>query len=231
MTLYSADIMEFAKPVEKNTHKKTKKEAPADVLDIKPEPSEPLKKEMSEKRKAALAKAQETRKRKREEAQLAKQQEVESKKQEEEKIAKEKSLAEEKKILIKEKRRQARLAKKVSVPETPEEPKTEEPKIEEPKIEEPKTEEPKIEDNEDKPQRRKRARKNPADPPAWFQKYVEGVKKEQSKHVDQKVPQKQVKVEAQAQAKKSWDNGLTRDRVKNEVDQHMNRMYSMIFSR
>lgn len=223
MTLYSADIMEFAKPVEKAAHKKTTKASAPEETTKTPEETiekvEPVKKEMSEKRKAALAKAQETRKRKREEAQLAKQQETEAKQKEEEMLAKEKTLAEEKKLLLKEKRRQARLAKKNSVPETPEEPKTEE---------EPKEEQKEVEEVVNK---RKRARKNPADPPAWFQKYVEGVKKEQSKHVDQKVPQKQVKFEAQAAAKKSWDNGLTRDRVKNEVDQHMNRMYSMIFSR
>lgn len=70
-----------------------------------------------------------------------------------------------------------------------------------------------------------------SEPPQWFKKYVEGVKKEEAVHKEEKVPAKQVKLEAQEVAQKSWDNGLTRDRVSNEVDGHMNRMYSMIFAR
>lgn len=84
----------------------------------------------------------------------------------------------------------------------------------------------------------KRVRKQPVksdvekgEPPVWFKKYVEGVKKEEAAHKEIKVPAKQVKIEAQETAQKSWENGLTRDRVSNEIDSHMNRMYSMIFAR
>jgi hypothetical protein len=41
---------------------------------------------------------------------------------------------------------------------------------------------------------------------------------------------KQVKQAAKDVAQESWNNGLTRDRVNNEVDNHMNRMYSQIFA-
>jgi len=73
----------------------------------------------------------------------------------------------------------------------------------------------------------KRVRKPKVDnsPPAWFQKYVQSVKKEEAMLKTEKVPAKQIKQEAQEQAQKSWDNGLTRDRVTSELDNHMNRMY------
>lgn len=75
----------------------------------------------------------------------------------------------------------------------------------------------------------KRAQKNPSDPPKWFVQYVESVKKEESKHAEIKKPKKVIVEEAGEQAKNSWNDGLVRDRVRNEVDNHMNRMYSMIF--
>jgi len=70
----------------------------------------------------------------------------------------------------------------------------------------------------------KRVRKPKADnsPPAWFQKYVQSVKKEEAMLKTEKVPAKQIKQEAQEQAQKSWDNGLTRDRVTSELDNHSN---------
>ncbi|MEG3883811.1 hypothetical protein QT971_06325 [Microcoleus sp. herbarium19] len=74
--------------------------------------------------------------------------------------------------------------------------------------------------------KQKRQRKNfdPEEPPKWFEKYVQGVKREQ----EGKKPTPQ---ETKVEAKTKWDNGLVRDRVRNEVDSHMNRMYSMIFNR
>ena len=69
------------------------------------------------------------------------------------------------------------------------------------------------------------------DPPHWFQKYVENVKKEEAALRTEKVPAKQIKQEAQEAASKSWNDGLTRDRVTSELDNHMNRMYSQIFAR
>lgn len=76
-------------------------------------------------------------------------------------------------------------------------------------------------------ERKPRKKYNPEDPPKWFQKYLEGVKREQ----DQKKPVKQIQQEAEVEAKTRWENGMVRDRVRNEVDSHMNRMYSMIFNR
>ena len=81
------------------------------------------------------------------------------------------------------------------------------------------------------PKKRVRKQAPKGEPPQWFQKYVEGVKKEEAVQKVEKVPAKQVKIEAQQAAQKSWDDGLTRDRVSNEVDNHMNRMYGMIFAK
>jgi hypothetical protein len=76
-----------------------------------------------------------------------------------------------------------------------------------------------------------RQKKDPSIPPHWFAKYVEGVKNEQASLKPEKVAKKQIKEEAMETASKSWNNGLTRNRVQNEVDSHMSRMYSMIFSK
>jgi translation initiation factor 4G len=109
--------------------------------------------------------------------------------------------------------------------------KVEEPKVEEPKVEEAKVEEVKVEEVKQKKPRAPRKKRDPAEAPVWFAKYVEGVKKEQSAIKNEKVPAKKVKEEAQEAAAKSWNHGLTRNRVQNEVDGHMSRMYSMIFSK
>ena len=69
------------------------------------------------------------------------------------------------------------------------------------------------------------------EPPVWFKKYIEGVQKEKQIYSEKKIPQKQMKIEAEEVAKKSWENGLTRDRVKDELDNHMSRMHKMIFGR
>ena len=77
----------------------------------------------------------------------------------------------------------------------------------------------------EKKQRAPRQKKDPTQPPQWFAKYVEGVKKEQATIGQEKVPAKKLKEEASEAAAKSWNNGLTRNRVQNEVDSHMSRMY------
>ena len=76
MTLYSADVLDLAKPVVDKKVKKGKKALVPEVV-VAPEPEAvveeaPKKKVPTEKQLAALAKAQETRKRKREEEELAK---------------------------------------------------------------------------------------------------------------------------------------------------------------
>jgi hypothetical protein len=79
MTLYSADVLDLAKPVLDKKVKKGKKAAATGEVETVPEPEvvetveeAPKKKVPTEKQLAALAKAQETRKRKREEEELAK---------------------------------------------------------------------------------------------------------------------------------------------------------------
>lgn len=70
------------------------------------------------------------------------------------------------------------------------------------------------------------------EPPAWFKKYVAGVKNEQREMREApKKPKKEVAKEADEMARQQWGNGLVRDRVNNEVDKHMGRMYQMIFNR
>ena len=131
-------------------------------------------------------------------------------------------------------------AKKVKLEEKIEEPKEEsisaetlvEEKIEEPKIEEKvqvkvavqEVEAPTVQVKTKKP-RAPRQKKDPTVPPQWFAKYVEGVKSEQATLKPEKVGKKQIKEEAKEAASKSWNNGLTRNRVQNEVDSHMSRMY------
>jgi hypothetical protein len=156
-----------------------------------------------------------------------------------------------KKEAQKEKRRLAREAKKVTIPESVSEsvPMTEDTLIEEPVVE------PKVE--EEKPMKKTRKRKQPTldqqvddaiaavstanavaptpvveeEPPAWFRKYVTGVKNEESQLRSPKKPKRQVAKEANQMANEQWGKGLVRDRVRNEVDQHMSRMYQMIFNR
>lgn len=109
-------------------------------------------------------------------------------------------------------------ASKVEEPKV-EEPKVEETKVEETKVEEQKVEEPKVEAKIEK-KRAPRKKRDPSIPPTWFAKYVEGVKKEQAMQSNAKVPAKKVKEDAQETATKSWSNGLTRNRVENEVNSH-----------
>lgn len=206
MVLYAADLIDFEKP--KPITEKT------DKLPAEPK----VKKEMTEKQKAALLKAQETRKLKKEAAAKEKleQEELARKLQEAAlKKPRKKAKVEEPEVKVEE----------VNVEEKPK--KQKKVKVAEPAPEP--TPEPAPE-----PKKRKRESKPKSnDPPEWFKKYVEGVQKEKAA-AGGDVSKKQetiIKNEALKVAQKSWDSGFTRDRVQNEVDSHMNRMYSMIFSR
>lgn len=216
MTLYAADVMDLAKPVEtKKSRGKKKAELPTPPVsepeEVKTETKqEKPKRELTEKQKAAFEKARETRKRKREEALATKQaEEEEIKKKQDEIAAKEAEIAA-KKEAAKEKRRLAREAKKNATVD-------EQIDQEVAKV----TKKPRI----------SKSTNTDHTPPAWFQKYVEGVKKEQARHEKEKKPVKQIQQEASQVAQTKWDDGFVRDRLRNEVDGHMNRMYSMIFSR
>lgn len=187
----------------------------ADLVDFeKPKPiqkeetAEPVKKEkkpLSEKQIAALAKGQETRKLKKEQA------------------AKEKAEMEE----LSKKLTEAAPKKKRKVEVKVEEEPKPEPKKKKVKV----VQEEVVVATEIKEEPKKRIpRKKSNEPPEWFKKYVEGVQKEKTSG-GAEVSKKQetiIKNEALKVAQKSWDSGFTRDRVQNEVDQHMNRMYIRI---
>lgn len=99
-----------------------------------------------------------------------------------------------------------------------------------------------VEPVEEKP-KRKRAKKiketvksihdieKESEPPVWFKKYIEGVQREKKAQSGEKVAKKQLQKEAEGLAQKSWEDGLTRDRVNDELDNHMSRMHKMIFGR
>jgi hypothetical protein len=219
MTLYSADISKLAKPVKKlqEAHKKLaarKKREPEPEteqveVELKPKKRKAPPKKVTKKTKKAPVEESE-----------------EEEEEEEEPVPKKKKVA------------------KKALP-TPEPTEEEEPKpkkrvkktSEEPKKRVKVLESSPLDCTPEPPKKRVRKPKQiepvkeNLEPPQWFNKYVEGVKKEEAIQKTEKVPAKQVKQEAQEVAQKSWNDGLTRDRVSNEVDSHMNRMYSMIFKR
>ncbi len=224
VSLYSADILEAAVPVKKQRKTPVKKSDPSQdpnmelVLDGKSDftPIKP-KKELSEKQKEALKKGQETRRLKQEAKLAAKEAESAEQKKTAESQAQAELEANAKKEAVKEKRRLARLAKKSasatsSTAGDPEAPAfkcgNEEPVV---KV---------------KTQKRKR---DPDAPPDWFKSYVTKVKEEEGRQSEVKKPKKEIKAEAAVQAQTQWNDGFVRDRVQNEVDSHMNKMYSMMF--
>lgn len=203
MTLYSANIADLARPVTKE--KKEKKPA-------------------TEKQLAALHKAQETRKRKREEKE---EMEKMVKGKEEEMIA-ENEKKEADKLAKKELAKQKRLAKKLTpmnlkigvepvAPPPSEDLESLDLTVTQ-AVEEAVQELPK-----------KRKERDESQPPAWFHAYVKGVKSEEAKQSKEKKPRKVIAAESKKAAGEAWNDGLTRDRVKSEVDSHMNRMFSQIF--
>lgn len=214
MVLYEADISKLATPVKNVRAHKKAKETPPQVETPAPKPE--TKKRKSKKLEQEIAEA------------------IEETKVEPQPEKKKRKLSEKQKEALA--KGQAKLAEIRQVPT----PKVETPKRAPEDVEVPKpkrqrkkkepTPEPEPEPIKEEKPKRSRQKRDPSAPPTWFQKYVEGVKKEQALQREEKVPAKQVKVEAEEVAKKSWDNGFIRDRVTNEVDGHMSRMYSMIFS-
>lgn len=230
-SLYSADIDSIATPVNNEpatTPKRTKKNAAKKatsspevppVPDVPEVPADtPPKKPLSEARKAALAKAQESRKRKREEREAEQAAVVEAAKEQEAAEALKQQQKEEKKAAQNEKRRVARLEKKqkMSTSESASEP----------------TESAPVTPKRDKGKAIVRSTvqtETETEPPSWFKNYVKGVRKEESKLSQVKRPGKEINSEAEQHAQTQWKNGLVRDRLRNEVDSHMNKMYTMIF--
>lgn len=205
MTLYSADVLDIAKPVPKKGKGKKNVEKAIEPVSLPvPEPEvvevAPSKKQPTEKQLAALAKAQESRKRKREEAEKAKQDLIDTEKQKQEK-----------KEEVKEKRKAKKIQKLITPPPSLDE--EIDRAVEELTV---KTVSPKTRDDNE--------------PPSWFKQYVSGVKKEEAKISREKKPKKQIQQEAVEVAHKNWSDSFTRDRVRNEVDGHMSRMYQMMFA-
>ena len=209
MPLYAADIESLAKPVKKTQGKKRKAEE-ASVLqeetpEVTPEPEVKAKKPPTEKQLAARAKFAENRKKKLEE-------QAAEKLRLEKEIADKQKEIEEKEAAINVKK-QARAEKRKMKKDEKEIEKAVDEAIEE--------KEPKV--------KVQKAKKDDTVPPAWFERFVEGAKMEEAQISAEKKPLKQVKAEAKEVAHAHWGNGVTRDRVNNEMNSHMNRMYSMIF--
>jgi multidrug efflux pump subunit AcrA (membrane-fusion protein) len=216
MTLYAANVLDMAKPIETKRSKKKKADTPAPTPEETPVETKPP---VSEKRMAALEKAKEARKRKREEVEAAKKAEQKAIEEKQAEIKAKQDEIAAKKEALKEKRRLAREAKRQEVSPPP----TEETASSSVQPDTP------VVVKEKK--RRITKEKDPNQPPEWFKKYVEGVKKEEAKVSTEKRPAKIVQEEAREFATNHWNDGLTRDRVQNEVDGHMSRMYGMIFNR
>jgi hypothetical protein len=232
MVLYAAKLKASAKPVsdltsvEKKTAGKSKRMEQA-VEDVPPPPMDKKEQAKLKRKEKALLKKQkeeEELNRQQEEAQVAlAQKEAELKAAED--------TLKLKKEAQKEKRRLKREAKKVKVDESVTEsiPSTnsteatlvpENPPVKKTR----KRKQVTIEEQVDQAVAELPTEKADADPPAWFKKYVAGVKNEESQHRSPKKAKRTIAKEANQVATEQWGNGLVRDRVRNEVDQHMSRM-------
>jgi len=71
------------------------------------------------------------------------------------------------------------------------------------------------------------------DPPTWFKNYLldEAKRRNEDKSKSERSTISEVKKTATETAHKKWNDGLTRDRVNNEVSSHMNRLYQQIHGR
>ena len=214
--LYTADVLSNAKPV-KSTEPV---QSPADS-------TPKVKKPATEKQLAALAKAKEARRLKKEAAEAAKlQAETEATnaaKQEAAKAAAHEEKLKARREAAKERRKQKKLEKLQQESEEQPEPAQKPIKAPEHVI----TPEPSL--TEEPKKKKPRIKRDPNDPPQWFTKFVETGKQELNLQAAEKKPKKIVREEAQVDAKQQWQDGFTRDRVTNEINNHVQRMYSMMF--
>lgn len=214
MPLYATDIESLAKPVKKVGGKKRKAEEASQVQEVTPAvtPEPEAKKEKkppTEKQLAARAKFAENRKKKLEE-------------QAAEKLRLEAEVAEKQKAI---EAKEAEIAAKKSARAEKRKMKKEEKEIDV-------AVEKAVEEVEPKPKKvRRTVKRDESVPPVWFEKFVESAKMEESKISAEKKPVKQVKEEAKAAAQAQWSDGYTRDRVNQQVDNHMSKLYGMIFAR
>jgi len=105
----------------------------------------------------------------------------------------------------------------------------------------------KEEPTEEEAPKKKRAKKAPApenkkviidgvtveEPPSWFKSYLhdEAKRRNADKPKAERAKSAVVKNEADIKAHEKWSDGLVRDRVNNEVNSHMGRLYSQIYGR
>lgn len=201
MTLYSADLSDLAKPVPKKGKKQK-------VLED--ETPQPKKQPRKRKRDIEASQVYEA--------------------------AEEEKEVQAKKLAKKEAAAAKRAAKKAAVtPPPPPQTAVSEVSEEEEEEEPPKkedlvipTEAPKLHVPEKKAKKIK-VEEEDGEPPKWFLAYMQGVKSEEAKQSKVKKPKKVVAAESKKAAGVAWSQGVVRDRVNHEVDNHMNRMYTQIF--
>lgn len=222
MTLYKADFLEaVGVPVIKKS--KGKKRAVEEVEAEPERPTEggkqlPVKKPKTEKQLAALERARENRLKKKEEALLQKQAEEKAVEDAKKAVLEKEAEIEKKKLERKEKRAAKKAAgssKEGSVTSA-----------ELDKV----IEEVAKEENVPKPKKIKKVKPvSDSEPPTWFKKYIEGQHIEKNELAKEKKPVGVVKKESKEVANNAWKDDFTRDRVNQERDNHMARMYSSIF--
>lgn len=221
MTLYAADIMDLAKPVKGKGKKKAEPiTPPASEADV---PMVKEKKPRTEKQIAALEKAKAAR--------AAKKAEKEAEKA---KAAEEAARAP---APLKEPKQRKPRKPKAPV-EAPQLEPIQASSVEPIKEKKPrKRKEPTVEEQVDKAveqvikPKRVRKVKNPDEPPAWVPKFLEQYVQQRAAASDEKLSKKQIKEEAEHLAQEKWKDGMIRDKVRAEQDNHTNRLFSQMFGR
>jgi len=74
-------------------------------------------------------------------------------------------------------------------------------------------------------------KKRTSNPPQWFSKYIENVKKTEAEECPELVSLSDVKAEAKQITQNSWSDASTRTRINDEYNNHQKKMFNMIFSR
>lgn len=213
-SLYSVDLDTIGQPVKKEKKIRAKKSTQQQEQDVPVPEEKPVKAKrvLSEKQKEALKKGQEARK--------AKLQQSTSESKPETKVEE---------VPKKKRAPRAKVTTPATPPATPDAP----PKKKRAASQETMDTEKRIDFEVDRAidigKKKQKTSRDEDVPPKWFKAYVSNVKKEESTLSKTKKPKKMIAEEAEVQANQQWKNGMVRDRVQNEVDGHMNRMYSMIF--
>lgn len=232
MTVYKADFLDL---MNNQSKKQGKAKKISETENEEPEveratqggkqlPPPPVKKPKTEKQLAALERARENRKRKREETEAAESKAVEDAKAAV--AAKEAELVR-KKEEQKEKRRLKKEAKAKESSTAPPPPPSTNDEISEAVNREVENLEKEVKVR--KPKKAKVVNESVDEPPVWFKKYIEGLAIEKNSLSKDKRSVQEVKKESKQVATQAWGDDMTRDKVNQEKDNHMSRMYSSIF--